>query len=207
AMVRGRHRQLAPLLLLWTVPALVLYVGIHIGSWPYTLSIAVPLSIVAGLGSEAMVAAAGRAARVAIGIGIGATVVAGGAYFLLADGQFTAHEIRVRDRSTAERVATIRERYRPTETVILAVPGYMLAVRYLPEYAAVLVPDIGGAGVTALDIPPTATVAVLFDGELTLDSRVPAVRVALSDGDLRVVSVPPDRRLAIVNGALAFAPR
>ncbi|MDP9265604.1 MAG: glycosyltransferase family 39 protein [Chloroflexota bacterium] len=206
SMVRGWHRELAPLLLLWIAPALLLYVAVHIGSWPYTLSVAIPLSILAALGAEAVVRAAGPLARAVIAVGLAAVIALNGVYFLLGDGHFTASEIRVHDRALAERVGAVRARFSPREAALLAEPGYLLAVHYLPEYTAVLVTTRPDPEPKRIVLPSAVRFAVVFDDELRLAEGLPIERVRLSDVSLRVIALDPGAQLVLTDGALSRAP-
>ncbi len=208
SMVRGRHRDLAPLLLIWTVPALVLYVVVHIGSWPYTLSLALPLGILAALGADALVAAAGgRGGRAVVSVAVAGIIALNGSYFLLADGHFTANEIRVHDRALAERIAAIRTRFSPDEAAILAEPGYMLAVHYLPEFTSVLVPTRPDPGPKRIALGNSVRLAVVFDEEVRLSTDVPVQLVHLSDLDLRIIALDRGMQLVLSGGSLSLAPR
>ena len=208
AMVRGRHRALAPLLLLWTVPALVLYIGVHIGSWPYTLSLAIPLCILAGIGAEAVVIAARRrAARLLVAFAIAGLVALNAAYFLVGQGAFTANEVRTRDRALAERIAAIRDGFSPRDAAVLAEPGYMLAVHYLPEFTSILVPTTPGPPPMRVPLSDGVRLAVVFDREVHVADAVPVRLVHLSDLDMRVIAIDPGMQLLLAGGVLSLAPR
>jgi hypothetical protein len=204
-LLRSR-RDLAWPMSLWTVPALLIYLVFHIGEWAYTLSVAVPLALLAALSVDALLEAA-RAprARAVIALGLGAGIALNAHSFLFGEGHFSVKAIVGHDVGLRARIETIRERFSPTDTVILARGAIQHARFYLPEYTSQYVARSHGR--PAMRFPPGSRRAVLFLREVgahprTFARSVPSrygvdiwylpidhgVRYVLVDGDLVVVT-------------------
>jgi len=202
AWVLLRHhalRSTAWPLALWVVPAVVTYLAFHIGEWAYTLSVAVPLALLAAVGGGALVdAARPRAARAGVAVAMAGALVLNAHSFVLGEGRFSARAIDGHDDGLAIRFAAFRERFPPSETVIIAEGGYQHARYYLPEYRVFYVPP--GARVTrrVLAVGPEVRRAMLFLGEVRAHPRTPVRSVALEGGlEIRYVSLGRGSRLVV----------
>jgi hypothetical protein len=120
----------AAVLTLWIVPALVLYVALHIGEWGYVLSILPALYVVGAIAIDRAVAAHTLARSAAIVT----AVVVPMFVFVSSSAPFSASAITRHDRELASRVAYVREHYLASSTLVLAREDFLLVRYYLPEY-------------------------------------------------------------------------
>jgi hypothetical protein len=133
-------------LLIWSLPALCVYVVLHIGDWGYVLSALPGLYLLGGRTLEALVDAPGtlvgvarvRRARRAIVFAVASLglIVLPGYAFAAQGGPFSAAIIAEHDRELASRVAYVREHYAPRNTMVLTREDFLLVRYYLPEYRA-----------------------------------------------------------------------
>jgi hypothetical protein len=122
--------QRAALLIAWTFPGLILYVGLHIGESGYVLSILPALYVVAAIAIERAGAAPARARHVAFATGVLVPVLV----FTTSSAPFSAAAIARQDWELASRVTFVRENYPATTTLLLAREDFLLVRYYLPEY-------------------------------------------------------------------------
>lgn len=118
------------LLIAWIVPAVVLYVVLHIGEWGYVLSMLPALYVFAAVAIDRMIAVPRSVRRVAFAAGIVVPVVV----FTISSAQFSAAAIAQHDWELASRVAYVREHYAASTTLLLAREDFLLVRYYLPEY-------------------------------------------------------------------------
>ena len=200
---RDRH------LLIWTLPAALFYVFIHLGDVGYVFSIAPPLLIGAGAG----VAMAARWAvawprwrgwRLPLPLGAALTPALA-VWALLAAGPALYNDYHVfhtgrpnsllwttcRDDALQHSVARVRERYPPDETLIVAAGYYQHARHYLPEYRAWLA-DPGAEAVFRRPTPPGVRYVVAFGYRMATRGQPTEERVIVScDNTLSVFRVEP----------------
>lgn len=115
---------------LWLVPAALVYVTIHIGDPGYLMSILPGLYV----SCAALLAPIYRKAPRAVLVSTAVLVVMSVGVFTVSDAPFSGRAIERHDRSLDLRVASVRGRFAPTSTVILAQSEYLTARYYLPEY-------------------------------------------------------------------------
>ncbi len=114
---------------LWIVPAVLVYVTIHIGDPGYLMSV-LPALYVACAALLAPVAA--RAPRAIVAFTVLLAAVNASAF--LTDAPFSRAAIARHDRSLDQRVAFVRGGFPTTSTTVLAQSEYLTARYYLPEY-------------------------------------------------------------------------
>jgi len=139
-------RRMLPLgkvifLAVWILPALAFYLVIHMGQQGLVLPVLPALCLLTAVGLEAIASGARRPGR-ALAICATPVVLAGALVFLLMpeypldpDGQrlLTRQTLVNSDRYYRERIATIRERWAPSEALVVA-ENWVHAEYYLPEY-------------------------------------------------------------------------
>jgi hypothetical protein len=120
--------------LLWSFPALALYVVLHIGDWGYVLSALPGLYV---LGAHALAWLARQIGRRPAFAGGGTALVAVPALlFVLAPAPFSADAISWHDRELGARFAYVRENFPARTTMILTREDFLLVRYYLSEYRA-----------------------------------------------------------------------
>jgi hypothetical protein len=122
--------QRETLLIVWIVPGLVLYVGLHIGEPGYVLSILPALYVVAAIAIDRAVVVPHRARHLALA----AAVLVPALVFTTSSAPFSAAAITRHDWELASRVAYVREHYLASTTLLLAREDFLLVRYYLPEY-------------------------------------------------------------------------
>jgi hypothetical protein len=121
-------------LLIWSLPALGLYVVLHIGDWGYVLS-ALPAVYVLGARALAtVIASAGSFRRAALAVAALGFVAGPALLFVLSTSAFSAAAIAAHDRELSARVSYVRENFAPRATMILTREDFLLVRYYLPEY-------------------------------------------------------------------------
>lgn len=200
-----RRRRVPPVfVLLWIGPPLALYLVGHIGEWGYTLSVAVPIAIAAAIGAVHLLAPPGRR-RAVVAFGIATLLVLNGATFVLGSGPFSLHEIARHDQILAEQSDYVRGRFPPRDTFVVAQGNYQHVLYYLPEYAAVYLPQ----GRHLVGLIPTASGArwvVLFGAEGRMPERSRMQRVMLPNSVvLRVIRMRSGERLTTQDQVLTLA--
>ncbi|MEX2047524.1 MAG: hypothetical protein WEE03_10190 [Chloroflexota bacterium] len=131
--IRARGVRLdehAAVLLAWIVPALALYIVLHIGEWGYVLSILPGLYVVAAVAIDRAAAVHTGARRLALAAG----VLVPAFVFVTSSAPFSAAAIARHDWELASRVAYVRQHYPAQSTLLLAREDYLLVRYYLPEY-------------------------------------------------------------------------
>ncbi len=121
-------------LLIWSLPALSLYVVLHIGDWGYVLSALPGLYLLGGRTLDALVAVPGRPRRLALALAALGLVVLPGYGFAALAGPFSAAIITEHGRELGSRVAYVRANYAPRSTMVLTREDFLLVRYYLPEY-------------------------------------------------------------------------
>ncbi|HYK98548.1 MAG TPA: hypothetical protein VEU77_09205, partial [Candidatus Acidoferrales bacterium] len=119
--------------LVWCVPPLLIYVGLHIGDWGYVLSALPGLYIVAAHALGSLARARGR---VVIGAGWAGLVAAPALLFAASGAPFSASEIAAHDRGLQTRFAYVRDHFTAERTLILTREDFLLVRYYLPDYHA-----------------------------------------------------------------------
>lgn len=133
---RARDIDEASFHVVWFLPALTVYVVLHIGDWGYVLS-ALPGLYLLGARALAQVGAAGGPRRrPLLAVASGVLVIAPALGFVSGAAPFSATAIADHDRELAARVAYVRTNYAPAATMILTREDYLLVRYYLPEYRA-----------------------------------------------------------------------
>lgn len=144
ARLRARARPLLSaegvFFALWILPALFVFVLVHIGEWGHVLSVLPGLYVLAGW----LLPGAVRALRALrplrldpraawVGGAIALVLLPTGA-FTLTDARFSAAAIAAHERAVAAKFAYVREHFAPDATVILAREDFLHVRHYLPEY-------------------------------------------------------------------------
>jgi hypothetical protein len=132
ARLRTRRRltEDAAFFMLWLTPAALVYVTIHIGDPGYLMSVLPGLYVAC---AALLAPAAVKAPRAVLAL-TALLVTLNVGIFVLSDTPFSAGAIARHDRSLESRVASVRTRFTPATTVILAQSEYLTARYYLPEY-------------------------------------------------------------------------
>jgi hypothetical protein len=120
--------------LLWSFPALALYVVLHIGDWGYVLSALPGLYLLGARALSWLAREIGR--RPVLATGWAALVVAPALLFVFAPAPFSASAIEWHDRELAARFAYVRENFPARTTMILTREDFLLVRYYLSEYRA-----------------------------------------------------------------------
>ena len=118
------------LLLAWIIPAIVLYVVLHIGEWGYVLSILPALYVVAAIAID-------RAPHLPHGARrsvFAASLLVPALVFTTSSAPFSAAAIARHDWELASRVSYVREHYSASSTLLIAREDFLLVRYYLPEY-------------------------------------------------------------------------
>lgn len=118
------------LLIAWIVPAIVLYVVLHIGESGYVLSILPALYIVAATAIDRVPPLPHIARRTVLAASLLAPALA----FTTSTAPFSAAAIARHDWELASRVSYVREHYSPSATLLIAREDLLLVRYYLPEY-------------------------------------------------------------------------
>jgi len=140
-LVRGGTRlrwprgRLAGFFTVWSLPALLFYVIVHIGDWGYVSSLLPAVYVVlAVLAERALTAGLVPSPRWRV-VGAGVTL-APALLFLVGTERFSAAALRAHDSTITERAAYVRANFPPSETIILAREDYLTTRYYLAEYRA-----------------------------------------------------------------------
>jgi hypothetical protein len=134
-IVRTRAIDDTAFLVVWSLPALAVYIVLHIGDWGYVLS-ALPGLYLLGARALAQLAGTGARRRSALALATGVLVLAPALAFVEGAGPFSATAIAEHDRELGARVAYVRANYEPRATMILTREDFLLVRYYLPEYRA-----------------------------------------------------------------------
>jgi hypothetical protein len=129
---RGRVGEPQLLLLAWIVPAIVLYVAMHIGEWGYVLSILPGLYVVAAIAIDRTPPLPHVARRSVFA----AILFAPALVFTTSAAPFSAAAIARHDWELSSRVSYVREHYSPSSTLLIAREDLLQIRYYLPEYPA-----------------------------------------------------------------------
>jgi hypothetical protein len=131
--IRSRRSGLGQpqlLLMAWIVPAIVLYVLLHIGEWGYVLSILPALYVVAAMAID-------RGPRLPQGArrsAFAASLFAPALVFATSSAPFSGAAIALHDWELASRVDYVRAHYPASTTLLIAREDFLLIRYYLPEY-------------------------------------------------------------------------
>ncbi len=125
-----RVGQPRSLLVAWIVPAIVLYVALHIGESGYVLSILPGLYVVAAIAID-RIPRLPYAARRSV---FAASLLAPALVFTTSAAPFSAAAIARHDWELASRVSYVREHYSPSTTLLIAREDLLQIRYYLPEY-------------------------------------------------------------------------
>jgi Protein of unknown function (DUF2723) len=123
-------------LLIWSLPALGVYVVLHIGDWGYVLSVLPALYVLGARALASVIASAGTRRTPALLASALGVIVGPAALFVLSASPFSAAAIAEHDREIDTRVAYVRENFEPRTTMILTREDFLLVRYYLPEYRA-----------------------------------------------------------------------
>ena len=200
-IARGRMRDEPPFLplALWLAAPLLTYLLVHIGERAYTLSLAVPLALVAAVGASKLLASARRPfARAVVTAVVAAALIANGASFVLGDGSFSRAEIRRHDRALELQIAYIRDRLRPNETILLAGANYLHAQHYLPEYTTIYVQSDTAVAPRRIANARVRQV-VLFDDGVRVHAKT-LVRTVTMSGGVELQYLPMRARSVLMLG-------
>ncbi len=135
-IVRSRDIDDASFLVVWCLPALAVYVVLHIGDWGYVLSALPGLYLLGARALAQVAAAAGPRRHLLLAAATGLLVIAPAIGFVAGAGPFSAAAISQHDRELSARVAYVRANYAPRATMILTREDFLLVRYYLPEYRA-----------------------------------------------------------------------
>ncbi|MFN2520738.1 MAG: hypothetical protein ABR525_06820, partial [Candidatus Limnocylindria bacterium] len=155
---------------------------------------AVPVAIATAMGALHLLRSAGTLRPLAAA-GMTAVLALNGATFVIGSGPFSLHEIARHDQILAEQFDYVRAHFPPGDTFVVAQGNFQHVVHYLPEYAAVYLPQ--GREVTGL-IPTGSRQrwVVLFGAEGRVPERSRMERVVLpNDVQLRVIRLRSGERL------------
>ncbi|HZP96702.1 MAG TPA: hypothetical protein VFC31_10260 [Candidatus Limnocylindria bacterium] len=202
--IARRRRELAWPLVLWTAPALLVYLLFHIGEWAYTLSVAIPLALVIAVGADELLTPARRAlTRRALTVAFVVLAALNAQSFLFGHGRFAVAALRGHDLGLEARIAAIHARFSPADTVILARDAIQHARYYLPGYRSVqVVPRRGSQDLT---FAPGTRYAILFLGEVRARPRWLARAVPADSGvEVSYVEIGGGRHFALENGDLVL---
>ena len=132
---RARAIDDAAFLVVWSLPALAVYVVLHIGDWGYVLS-ALPGLYLLGARALAQVVGGVTGPRrgIALAVACLVLVIAPASGFIAGTGPFSATAIAEHDRELEARVVYVRANYAPRATMILTREDFLLVRYYLPEY-------------------------------------------------------------------------
>ncbi len=171
-------------LLLWTLPAALTYLLLHIGEWAYTLSVAVPLALLAAVGGAAFLEAArSHLIRVVAATVVAVLLVLNAQSFVFGEGRFSARAIAGHDKGLAIWISHLRAEYPAARTVLLARESYLHARYYLPEYQVIYVPPRAAIALRRLGpLRPGIDQAVLFLGEVVAREGTTSPTVRLASG-------------------------
>ncbi|HEX9270475.1 MAG TPA: DUF2723 domain-containing protein [Candidatus Limnocylindria bacterium] len=195
---RGRLPRAA--LALWVGPSLAVYLLFHTGEWAYTLSLAVPLALLAGAGGAWLLRWSGRSRPVAAVL-VALLLVLNAESFIFGGGRFSLHEIARHDAILAAQIDYVRAHFAAADTVIVAQGNYQHATYYLGEYPAVYVQEIAEPQ-RLIGATGRSRWVVLFGDEVRLEQRARVTRMVLQpDVDLRVVRLRPGERVVCNGGA------
>lgn len=191
------RRMVLPLAL-WTVPALIAYLVLHIGEWAYTLSVAVPLAMLTAVGAAAMLEVARPSVtRLSVAAAIVAALVLNAHSFVLGNGRFAASAIEGHDAGLAIRFAAYRARFPASETVVVAEGGFQHARYYLPEYRVFYVPPGSQVKRRTLAVGPEVRNAMLFLGEIRAGPRTPVRTFAVEGVEIHYIPLERHSRVVI----------
>lgn len=126
----SRVGERGTLLMAWVIPAIALYVVLHIGESGYVLSILPALYVVAATAIDRAPRVPQSARRLALAASLAATVLV----FTTSSAPFSAAAIAQHDWELAARVSYVREHYPASTTLLLAREDLLLVRYYLPEY-------------------------------------------------------------------------
>ncbi|HEV8230424.1 MAG TPA: hypothetical protein VGQ86_10730, partial [Candidatus Limnocylindria bacterium] len=133
--IRARRVVLDPVdqfLVLWTLPALALYVVLHIGEWGYVLSVLPGLYVLASLGLARLSLPRLALMRTAVAVGVAASAL----LFVAGQAPFSADAIARHDSELTAWATYVRAHYSPRSTLVLAREDFLLVRYYLPEFRA-----------------------------------------------------------------------
>jgi hypothetical protein len=131
--IRSRNVRLGrsqSLLLAWIIPAIAIYIVLHIGEWGYVLSILPALYAVAAMAID-RVPLVPQGARRAV---FAASLIVPALVFTTSSAPFSAAAIAQHDWELAARVNYVRAHYPANTTLLIAREDFLLVRYYLPEY-------------------------------------------------------------------------
>ena len=134
--IRRRSRKDEMFFLVWTLPALAVYLALHIGDSGYVLSVLPGLYVLGGRALEALVRAIPARRTVVLAASWSAVIAAPAVAFVFGTLPFGATAIATHDAELLARVAFVREEFAPRSTLILTREDFLLVRYYLPEYRA-----------------------------------------------------------------------
>ena len=199
-----RRRELAlrdgeRLLIAWIVPALFLYVLLHIGEWGYVLSVVPGLLVVTAVAIDRARAThriASRAAFVAVAV----TALV----FVTSPAPFSAAAVARHDWELASRVAYVRDHYAAGATLLLAREDFLLVRYYLPEYRTWFHdPEPYRSTLRRKRAPTVSAIVVFTPGLQTTSAEALRVRCA-KDVELVYLAIEPGSVVELRNDSYAI---
>lgn len=167
----------------WLLPGVLFYIAVHIGEWGYVLSVLPGLYVLAALAVGAVMREL-RPRRGAAWLGLASiAALAPALVFVTSAERFSAAAIAHHDAALAARVAYVRERFRPEDTIVLAREDFLLVRYYLPAYRAWLYdPAPHGNGAAKRKKTMRTTTIVIFTEGLTPRQSLDVRTVEASPG-------------------------
>jgi hypothetical protein len=135
-ILRVRDVDEASFHVVWILPALAVYVVLHIGDWGYVLSALPGLYLLGALALAQVSSAAGAWRPPVLALATGVLVIVPAFVFVAGSGPFSAAAIAQHDHELGARVSYVRANYAPRATMILTREDFLLVRYYLPEYRA-----------------------------------------------------------------------
>jgi hypothetical protein len=188
-------------LIAWIVPALLLYITLHIGEWGYVLSIVPGLYVVAAIAIDQAFAAPSRASRLILAAGVAVPAF----IFTTSSAPFSAAAIARQDWELASRVAYVRGHYLANTTLLLAREDFLLVRYYLPEYRTWFHdPEPYRSTLRRRRAPKVNAIVVFTPGLQTTSAEALRVRCA-KDVELVYLAIEPGSVIELHNEGYTIA--
>ncbi|MHB8859904.1 MAG: hypothetical protein ACYC6Z_10560 [Thermoleophilia bacterium] len=199
----------------WALPSMIVYIFIHIGEPGYVFSFLPAVLLLAVWGVDDWLKRVVLRLEHVQGLRIFvyaplALVVCNLALFLFISPKMSAASLARRDRTLSSEIASIRERFDPASTLIVAVYDERHVSYYLPEYPRVKLDPMVKENVNA-SLDPQIKQVVIFDDylesaaaqtkeRLTLGAGQSLVYISRAPGQKQVTLDWNNRTVALVSG-------